>query len=84
MNVTREVVTDLLPIYFSGEASGDTKVLVEDYFVRIPTSNALRAVRRRCSKLCGPPRPSRPAQKKRNATWRASFGDCGGASGCSA
>jgi len=32
MNVTREVVTDLLPIYFSGEASGDTKVLVEDYF----------------------------------------------------
>ncbi|MGH9729410.1 MAG: hypothetical protein ACRD33_04185 [Candidatus Acidiferrales bacterium] len=32
MNVTREVVTDLLPVYFSGEASGDTKVLVEDYF----------------------------------------------------
>jgi hypothetical protein len=34
MNVTREVVTDLLPIYFSGEASGDTRVLVEDYFSR--------------------------------------------------
>ncbi|MGH9730621.1 MAG: hypothetical protein ACRD4A_02895 [Candidatus Acidiferrales bacterium] len=32
MNVTREVVTDLLPVYFSGEASGDTKTLVEDYF----------------------------------------------------
>jgi hypothetical protein len=32
MNVTREVVTDLLPVYFSGEASEDTKVLVEDYF----------------------------------------------------
>jgi hypothetical protein len=32
MNVTREVVTDLLPIYFSDEASADTKVLVEDYF----------------------------------------------------
>jgi len=32
MNVTQEVVTDLLPIYFSGEASGDTKILVEDYF----------------------------------------------------
>jgi len=32
MNVTREVVADLLPIYFSGEASADTKVLVEDYF----------------------------------------------------
>ena len=36
MNVTREVVTDLLPIYFSGEASPDTKVLVEDYFRQDP------------------------------------------------
>ena len=36
MNVTQEVVTDLLPIYFSGEASGDTKVLVEDYFRQDP------------------------------------------------
>jgi hypothetical protein len=36
MNVTREVVTDLLPIYFSGEASADTKVLVEDYFRQDP------------------------------------------------
>jgi hypothetical protein len=36
MNVTREVVTDLLPIYFSGEASRDTKVLVEDYFRQDP------------------------------------------------
>jgi hypothetical protein len=36
MNVTREVVTDLLPIYFAGEASQDTKVLVEDYFRQDP------------------------------------------------
>jgi len=36
MNVTREVVTDLLPIYFSGDASGDTKALVEDYFRENP------------------------------------------------
>lgn len=32
MNITRDVVTDLLPIYFSGEASSDTKSLVEEYF----------------------------------------------------
>jgi hypothetical protein len=32
MNITREVVTDLLPIYFSGDASNDTKSLVEEYF----------------------------------------------------
>ncbi len=36
MNVTRNVVTDLLPVYFAGEASGDTKVLVEDYFRQDP------------------------------------------------
>ena len=36
MNVTREVVTDLLPIYFSGDASKDTKALVEDYFRENP------------------------------------------------
>ena len=36
MNVTRQVVTDLLPIYLSGEASGDTKALVEDYFRQDP------------------------------------------------
>ena len=32
MNITQEVVTDLLPIYLSGEASSDTKSLVEEYF----------------------------------------------------
>ncbi|MGC1936578.1 MAG: hypothetical protein WA681_16310 [Candidatus Acidiferrales bacterium] len=32
MNVSREVITDLLPVYFSGEASTDTRSLVEDYF----------------------------------------------------
>lgn len=32
MNLTRDVVTDLLPAYFSGEASEDTRRLVEEYF----------------------------------------------------
>ena len=36
MNVTGEVVTDLLPIYFSGDAHQDTKALVEDYFRENP------------------------------------------------
>ena len=36
MNITREVITDLLPIYFSGEASSDTKLLVEHYFLENP------------------------------------------------
>jgi hypothetical protein len=36
MNATQEVVTDLLPIYFAGDASKDTKALVEDYFREHP------------------------------------------------
>ena len=36
MNITHEVVTDLLPVYFSGEASSDTKSLVEEYFRENP------------------------------------------------
>ncbi|HTU35582.1 MAG TPA: hypothetical protein VMF66_17390 [Candidatus Acidoferrum sp.] len=36
MNVTRDVITDLLPVYFSGEASEDTKQLVEGYFHEDP------------------------------------------------
>jgi len=31
MNVTRDVIHDLLPVYLAGEASADTRALVEDY-----------------------------------------------------
>jgi len=31
MKVTRDVITDLLPVYESGEASGDTRKLVDDF-----------------------------------------------------
>jgi hypothetical protein len=36
MNITREVVKDLLPVYLSGESSEDTRRLVEDYFRQDP------------------------------------------------
>jgi hypothetical protein len=36
MNVTQQVVSDLLAVYFSGEASNDTKALVEHYFKENP------------------------------------------------
>jgi len=32
MNITQDVITDLLPVYFSGEASGDTRALVDTFF----------------------------------------------------
>ena len=36
MNVTRDVITDLLPLYFAGEASEDTRALVERFFEHDP------------------------------------------------
>jgi hypothetical protein len=51
MKVTREAITDLPPVYFSGEASADTRTLVEDYFRQDPRIRAHRAQRRRTSLL---------------------------------
>lgn len=31
MNVTREVILDLLPVYLAGEASADTRALVDEF-----------------------------------------------------
>ena len=36
MNLEREVIVDLLPAYFSGEASAATRTLVEDFFRENP------------------------------------------------
>ena len=36
MNVTRDVVIDLLPLYYSKECSRDTKTLVEEYLKTDP------------------------------------------------
>lgn len=36
MNVTREVVLDLLPLYLAGEASPATRAVVEDYLKQDP------------------------------------------------
>ncbi len=36
MNITRNIITDLLPLYYSGECSEDTKLLVEKYLQNNP------------------------------------------------
>jgi anti-sigma factor RsiW len=36
MNVTREIILDLLPVYLSGEASPATRSLVEEYMKQDP------------------------------------------------
>jgi hypothetical protein len=36
MKVTRDVITDLMPAYLSGEASADTRALVDEFFASDP------------------------------------------------
>ena len=36
MNVTRDVILDLLPLYLAGEASDDTRTLIDDYLSQDP------------------------------------------------
>jgi anti-sigma factor RsiW len=63
MNVTRDVIHDLLPAYLSGEVSADTKVLVEEFLRGDPdlarTVSSLRA-----NVLPEPPIALRPTQEK--------------------
>src|SRR5262249_44180826 len=44
MKITHDVIRDLLPVYFSGEASADTKTLVEEFLRQNPEfSNQVEA-----------------------------------------
>ena len=36
MNITKNIITDLLPLYYSEECSDDTKLLVEEYLQKNP------------------------------------------------
>ena len=36
MNVSEDIVTDLLPLFYSGDCSEDTKILVEEYMRKNP------------------------------------------------
>jgi hypothetical protein len=75
MNVTRNVVADLLPVYFSGEASADTTVLVEDYFRHDPdferiarsAATPLETLRTATPIAAGPEREKRDLE---TARWR--------------
>jgi hypothetical protein len=47
MNVTNEIINDLIPLYFANECSADTRTVVEDYLQRNPQQvEVLRRVTR--------------------------------------
>jgi anti-sigma factor RsiW len=47
MNITRDVITDLLPAYVSGEASADTRALVDEFLRVNPDFAAIVQAARR-------------------------------------
>ena len=47
MNITQDVITDLLPAYLSGEASADTKTLVDEFLTTNPQFAAILQAARR-------------------------------------
>jgi anti-sigma factor RsiW len=53
MNVTRDVVLDLLPLYLAGEASPDTQALVKDHLEHDP--DLARLARQWQERMAGPP-----------------------------
>ena len=64
MNVTRDVVKDLLTVYLAGEATPDTRALVEDYLrTDAALAREVEAARGGTLGLPAPP-PSAPAAEK--------------------
>jgi len=59
MSVTRDVVRDLLTVYLAGEASADTRAVVEEHLARDPVlkAEADAAVKGRISLPPTPPSP---------------------------
>ena len=57
MNVTKDVILDLLPLYYSDEASPDTRILVERHLADDPGLARLAEEGR--VRLTAPPPPPR-------------------------
>lgn len=71
MNVTRDVITDLLPLYFAGDASEDTRRLVEDFFRESPDfERVARAAAKPLESLRGVAVPAPDAEKEKREMQR--------------
>ena len=65
MKLEREVIVDLLPAYFSGEASAATRKLVEEYFREHPEfEQSARQAGRTLESLKVAPAPADPEREK--------------------
>ncbi len=78
MKITQDVITDLLPLYQSGEASADTNELVRAYLLENP--GFAQIANARPEALLGQPQPVLPQEaemqtlnKTRNLLWQRSL-----------
>jgi len=69
MNVTRDVVRDLLTLYLAGDACADTRALVEEYLVNDPALKA-EADGAAVGRVLLPPTPPAPAAAEMQALAR--------------
>jgi anti-sigma factor RsiW len=68
MNVTRDVIHDLLPAYFAGDVSDDTRALVEAFFATDPEFGRMaEQFRRLHDEHLGDERVQSPAERERKA-----------------
>ena len=65
MMVTRDVVKDLLPVYLAGEASADTRQVVDEFLAGDPVlAGEVAAARRADFSLPAIPAPAQTAEKR--------------------
>ena len=63
MNISRDVVKDLMPVYLAGDASADTRALVESYLKSDPElASDVKAARAASLELPATPAPSAEKQ----------------------
>jgi anti-sigma factor RsiW len=71
MNITRDVITDLLPAYLSGEASADTQALVGEFLNGDPEfASIVQDARREPSDLMPAGQRAMPPDQEREAVRR--------------
>jgi ferric-dicitrate binding protein FerR (iron transport regulator) len=69
MNVSRDVITDLLPLYLAGEASTGTRALLEDYLRENPAfASTVREAAERGAALLESTMTSAPSSDHEKAT----------------
>lgn len=69
MEVTRDVVLDLLPLYFADEASAETRALIEEHLER--DADLARLAKQWQERLPSPPPPPVNTEAQAEAYYRA-------------